>query len=132
MQARAEKRGRTETIPVAFYLIGASPDTIGEAMEQTLRFTEGYKDHEAFGEAMDFPSTAITAWQEFIDTDDGASLLSMNDERLTDEEKAFKFFRFSKEHWEDEVQWIEQIIAGVKMYSPKIYQQVMSSYLRSN
>lgn len=119
-----------EHVPAAWYIIGTTPDTIGQAMEESRHLAEGAIDHRKFGEAMDFPATAVAAWQQYIDTRDNTKLLDMDDGRLTDEEKAFRFFRFSKDSWEEEIQWLEQIIAGVKLYSPTIYQQVTTAYER--
>jgi hypothetical protein len=108
-----------EEIPLVRYLIGNTPETIGEAIKYAaLPVT----DHEKFGNAMDFPPTAVTA---FVENKEG--LLSWEEvgEKMTEEEQKFSFFRFSKEHFEEEIVWLEQIIAGVKEYAPNLYREVM-------
>lgn len=122
------KDEKYEDVPIAWYTIGASSDAIGQAMEESRRFAEEVIDHRKFGEAMDFPPTAVDAWEQFVRTRDKKKLLDIDDEQLTDEERAFTFFRLSKDNWEEEIRWVEQIIAAVKMYSPAIYDQIITEY----
>jgi hypothetical protein len=106
-------------IPVLSYLIATTPDVLNKAINNTRpTFDEHYGRN--FGEAMEFPATSIDAWEY------GEELLAPTDPRLTSEEKAFLFFRLSASDWEKEVEWLEQLIAGVKQYSPQIYNQVMT------
>jgi len=110
---------------VGFFIIGSTPETIGEAMKNSKPF-EGQENWDKnFGEAMDFPSSSIEA---FVSKD--KSLLPSEDEKdkLTDEEKAFLFFKLSKDNWQVEIQWLEQIISAIKVYSPKIYNEVIDNY----
>ena len=97
------------------YLIGATMSDLDEAI-----IASGKDDHIEFGRAMDFPETSVIAYT------DKSKLAPFDDPRLTDEEKAFRFFRFSDENFEEEVVWLEQIIAAIKHYSPAIYSEVMS------
>lgn len=108
------------------YLIGATPDAISEAMTAV----ESYSDddyHIKLGKAMEFPDTAIVAFDEYMSTNYSPLLLS-DESLLTEEEKAFSFFRYSKNNWHKEVEFVEQIIHGIKEYSPRIYDEVMSKH----
>ncbi len=102
------------------YLIGVSPDALNEAIDASHSSVN-------VGESMEYPATAIEAFQKYDETG-GKSVLPRDDTKRTDEEKAFSFFRMSVNNWEEEVKWLEQIIAGIKEYSPKIYQQVVVEY----
>jgi hypothetical protein len=106
------------------YIVGNTPETINAAIEHGSYFS---RDHEAFGKAMDYPPTAVKAFSESRMTGDKSNLMPNSEENreLTEEERRFAFFTFSKEHFEEEVAWLEQLIAGVKEYSPVIYQQIM-------
>ncbi len=106
-----EEHGLIETR----FFIGATMEDLHEALDAT-----GKGDHASFGKAMDFPVTAVEAYAN------ESKLVQWGDwSRLTEEEKAFLFFRFSEEHFDEEVKWLEQIIAAVKRYSPTIYEEVM-------
>jgi hypothetical protein len=106
------------------YVIGATPDAITEAVEAIESYpADDY--HTKYGKAMEFPDTAIEAFNKSINTNND-ELLLWNEDLLTDEEKAFTFFRYSKDNWQKEVEFVEQIIDGIKEYSPKIYAEVMN------
>jgi hypothetical protein len=107
------------------FMIAATPKDLHEAMVHAQPIPD---DHESFGQAMEFPKSSIKAWNSYIDSNDESFLLSQDDPRLSDEEKAFLFFRLSANNWEQEIILVEQIIAGVKLYSPEIYSQVMTNY----
>jgi len=119
--------GVIEEVSIACYAIGASPDALAEAMKVTSRAKPQEDYVRAFGRTMEYPLSAVEAFGASTATRDDDHLLDFDDSRLTQEEKAFSFFRLSKAHWEEEIQWLEQIIAGVKQYSPKIYEQVMAA-----
>jgi hypothetical protein len=117
------------------YLIGSTAESIGDAMEARQFSHKDLKTrHKVYGEAMDFPKTSVEAFAERYDLDkddDKDTLIDVWDkdkDKLTDEERAFIFFRLSKDNWEEEIQWLEQIISGVKEYSPEIYKEVMMNY----
>jgi hypothetical protein len=104
------------------YYIGSTPDNIIDAIRDARPMPD---DHAAFGRAMDFPETSIQAFEQFRQGED--ALMPIGSEAMTPEEQAFSFFRFSKDNFEEEVPWLEQIIAGTKEYSPAIYNEVISS-----
>jgi hypothetical protein len=79
---------------------------------------------------MGFPESAIQAYSEARKSeniDASGLLLPMEDYEmyLTEEERAFVFFRLSKENWLEEIEWIKQIITEIKKHSPEIYKQVV-------
>lgn len=88
-------------------------------------------DRKLFGQAVDYPDSAIVAFEDHLAKGED-SLMDSNHYEFTEEEKAFTFFRLSKANWEKEIVWLEQIIAAVKEYSPEIYSQVMDSYYQRN
>jgi len=107
-----------------FYIIGATIRDLDFAIEHAKQISDS---RELFGEAVDYPITAVRAFeQHLIERKD--TLLPSDSSNLTDEEKAFTLFRLSKANWEEEIIWLEQIIAAVKEYSPEIYRQVMDIY----
>ncbi|CAN5680584.1 hypothetical protein BH11PAT2_BH11PAT2_07770 [soil metagenome] len=112
---------------VSHIVIGGTPETIATAIENTRA---GATD-EQFGSAMGFPDTAIDSYSNDNVFDDSLSkdlVLSQDEMRkkLTAEERKFSFFRFSKGHYEKEVEWIEQIAAATKEYAPILYEKIMS------
>lgn len=106
---------------VQTFTIGNTPEHIGAGMAATV------DDNEHFGLAMGFPETAVDAYSSGNGGYNNDLLLRREELKniLTDEERKFLFFRLSKESYEKEVEWIEQIIAAVKQHSPEIYNQVM-------
>jgi len=106
------------------YIVGNTQEKVAE-----VKASSAYspRDHEAFGNALDYPTTAVAAFSTAQKTKDRSILMPLTDVNtsLTEEERKFSFFRFSKDHFEEEVAWLEQLIAGVKEYSPALYKQVM-------
>lgn len=115
--------GNIESHNLHYFVFGNTPETIADAMQVMFR---GGEDDEGYGRAMGFPESAIDAYSRKTD---GDSLLEHEEKErlLTDEEKKFLGFRLSRENYEQEIEWVEQMIAAVKKYSPKIYSQIMQS-----
>ena len=107
------------------YVIANSEEALTEALHAMPRESV---DHAKLGSAMELPRTAVDAFGKYVANKNEESVLDPEKSELTEEEKAFLFFRLSKDSWMDEIEWIEQIIAGVKEYSPKIYEQVMNAH----
>ncbi len=105
------------------YHIASTPEALLEASKHAVPFPP---NDELYGLSMDFPASAVKAYVNMRNNNE--SLLDSNDNRLSDEEKAFIFFRMSKDDWESEIAWLEQVIAAVKEYSPAIYDEVMEEY----
>lgn len=105
------------------YVIGNTPENIGEALQASAA-----NDHH-FGTAMGFPETAVHAYSRTWEESRDDLLIPINEYGgiLTKEEKAFTFFRLSKESYAKEIEWVEQLIAAVKKHSPELYRQVMAS-----
>lgn len=105
------------------YIIGNSPENIAEVQE-ALPVLE---HDESFGAAMGYPTTAIAAYGSYVKTGDASEVLPMSayHEHLTEEERKFLFFRLSRDNYEKEIEWLEQLIAAVKLYAPHLYEDVM-------
>lgn len=127
---RLQESGHDEKDRFMYYKIASTPDDLSEAIENA--FIINRDGHKAFGDSMEFPDTAIAAFQQYVKKGDTQALLPLDDVQLTEEERAFSFFRFSSENWEKEIQWLEQIIAGVKEYSPVLYNRIISDYRNSS
>jgi hypothetical protein len=111
-----------------FFIIGSTPDNINDAIEKTRPNYADKNYHQKFGESMDFPKSSIEAFVESQKNGKKELVLNVSDDKLTDEEKAFLFFKLSSKNWEEEIQWLEKIISAVKEYSPKIYNEVIEQY----
>ena len=109
------------------YLIGSTQESLDEAIVHAQPIPDS---HELYGLAMEFPESAVISYSKWREGGE-VRLIESGDSRLTDEENAFMFFRLSEDNWQEEIIWLEQIIAGVKLYSPAIYKQVMDSFLSS-
>jgi hypothetical protein len=86
-------------------------------------------DNRHFGTSMGFPATSVEAYSRWQENKKENDLLMPQKEYhkvLTKEEDKFVFFRLSKEHYEEEIEWVEQIIAAVKQYAPRLYEEVIS------
>ena len=109
------------------YQVGASMEDVAEVMRVDGVSEEEFSDEE-YGRAMDFPETAVTAYGQYVQTGDEKLLLPLFDPRLTAEEQAFTNSRLSEANWEEEIQWREQLMAGVLEHSPKIYSDIIDDF----
>jgi hypothetical protein len=98
------------------------------AIEHARPFPSNPSEDANFGKAMEFPESAIEAYGRYRESRKEGFLIDFEEPQLTEEEKAFSFFRLSSQNWEKEIEWLEQIIVGVKEYSPRIYEQVMEEH----
>lgn len=110
------------------YQVGATQEDLEEVMRVDGVFGDTDLSTSEYGRAMDYPETAVLAYERAQETGDNESLLNIYDPRITEDEQAFTNSRLSEENWEEEIQWREQIMAGVLEYSPKLYTEVIEDF----
>jgi hypothetical protein len=111
-----------------WYQVGATEEDFSEVMRVDRVFGDTNISSTEYGRAMDYPETAVQAYEQYQMTEDKSLLVPIYDPRLTDEEIAFTNSRLSEANWEEEILWREQLMAGVLEYSPKIYNEIIENF----
>lgn len=116
-----QRAGKNELTGGDNYVIGTTVENVAEAMVAY----PGYKDHVRFGNAMGFPKSAVDAFDEEI-TNGGHTLLQQYDywEALTEEQRKFLFFALSKDHYTEELEWLNAIIRALEGAMPMVYSAI--------
>ena len=76
----------------------------------------------ALGRSYGFPESAIRAYKE--------KEMLLPDEfpdDISEVDRKFTFFRFSRTNWKEELEWLRALIKKVKEVAPEIYNQILNA-----